>query len=91
MERGSGLRLLEELHLVWLVAEARLEWFCLEEDEYRPQPPDAQGVLHSRGFHGLRLPVAPMLAGDTAKVLAALAEREPLTSKPAETSVKSKD
>jgi len=39
---------------------------------------------------GLRLPVAPLLAGDTAKVLAALAEREPLTRKPAETSVKSK-
>jgi hypothetical protein len=26
-------------YLVWLVAEARLEWFCLEEDEYRPLPP----------------------------------------------------
>ena len=59
-------------YLVWLVAEARLEWFCLEDDDYRPQLPDAQGVLHSRGFPGLRLPVAPLLAGDTAKVLAAL-------------------
>ena len=59
-------------YLVWLVTEARLEWFCLEEDDYRPQLPDAQGVLHSRVFPGLRLPVAPLLAGDTAKVLAAL-------------------
>ena len=59
-------------YLVWLVAEARLEWFCLEEDEYRPQLPDASGLLHSRVFPGLRLPVAPLLAGDTAKVLAAL-------------------
>ena len=58
-------------YLVWLVAEARLEWFCLEEDDYRPQLPDAQGVLHSRIFPGLRLPVAPLLAGDTAKVLEA--------------------
>ena len=32
-------------YLVWLVAEARLEWFCLEEDEYRPQLPDAQGLF----------------------------------------------
>ena len=32
-------------YLVWLVAEARLEWFCLEDDDYRPQLPDAQGVL----------------------------------------------
>ena len=64
-------------YLVWLVAEARLEWFCLEEDEYRPQLPDAQGLLHSRGFPGLCLPVAPLLACDTAKVLEALAEHEP--------------
>ena len=63
-------------YLVWLVAEARLEWFCLEEDEYRPQLPDADGLLHSRVFPGLRLPIAPLLAGDTAKVLAALAEHE---------------
>ena len=65
-------------YLVWLVAEARPEWFCLEEDDYRPQLPDAQGVLHSRIFPGLQLPVAPLLAGDTAKVLAALKGHEPL-------------
>jgi Uma2 family endonuclease len=62
-------------YLVWLVAEARLEWFCLEEEEYRPQSPDAQGLLHSRGFPGLCLPLAPLLACDTAKVLKALTER----------------
>ena len=78
-------------YLVWLVAEAHLEWFCLEEDEYRPQLPDAQGLLHSRVFPGLQLPVAPLLAGDTAKVLAALTEPEPLNTKPPETSVKSED
>jgi Uma2 family endonuclease len=48
-------------YLVWLVAEARLEWFCLEDDDYRPQLPDAQGVLHSRVFPGLRLPVSPLV------------------------------
>jgi len=36
-------------YLVWLVAEARLEWFCLEDDDYRPQLPDAQGVLLIKG------------------------------------------
>ena len=50
-------------YLVWLVAEVRLEWFCLEDDDYRPQLPDAQGELHRRVFPGLRLPVAPLLAG----------------------------
>ena len=63
-------------YLFWLVAEARLEWFCLEDDDYRPQLPDAQGVLHSRVFPGLRLPVAPLLTGDTAKVLAALTDTD---------------
>ena len=50
-----------------------------------------QGVLASRVFPGLRLPVAPLLAGDTAKVLAALTGPEPLSTKPQETSVKSED
>jgi hypothetical protein len=40
-------------------------------------------------FPGLHLPVAPLLAGDTAKVLAALTRHEPLNGKPPETSVKS--
>ncbi len=62
--------------LVWLVAEARLEWFCLEDDDYRPQLPDAQGLLHSRVFPGLRVPIAPLLAGDTANVLAALTQKQ---------------
>ena len=43
--------------------------FCLEDDEYRSQTPDADGVLHSRVFPGLRLPVAPLLAGDIAQIL----------------------
>ena len=59
-------------YLVWLVAEARLEWFCLEDDEYRPQQPDAQGVMQSRVFPGLRLPLASLLACDAGQVLEAL-------------------
>ena len=61
----------------------------LEDDAYRPQLPDAQGVLHSRVFPGLQLPVAPLLAGDTAKVLATLTGSEPLNTNPPETSIKS--
>ncbi|MCX6930635.1 MAG: hypothetical protein NT154_46630 [Verrucomicrobia bacterium] len=37
------------------------------------------------------LPVAPLLAGDTAKVLAALMGPEPLNKKPPETGVTSQD
>ena len=63
-------------YLVWLVAEGRLEWFNLEDDEYRPQLPDAHGLLHSRIFPGLRLPVGALLAGDTARVLEALTRND---------------
>lgn len=59
-------------YVVWIVAEERLEWFCLEDDEYRPQLPDADGLLRSRVFPGLRLPVASLLACNAATVLAAL-------------------
>lgn len=59
-------------YLVWRVAEGRLDWFRLEEEEYRAQVPDAQGVLHSRVFPGLRLPIEAMVAGDAARVLQAL-------------------
>jgi hypothetical protein len=76
-------------YLVWPVAEARLEWFWLEEDDYCPQLPDAHGVLHSRIFPGLQLPVARLLAGDIAKVLATLTGPEPPNKKPPETIVKS--
>ena len=58
---------------------------CSPLGRYRPQLPDAQGVLHSRVFPGLCLSVAPLLAGDDDKVLAALAGQEP-----PETSVNSK-
>jgi len=76
---------------VSLVAEARLEWFCLEDDDSRPQLPDPQGVLPSRGFPGLRRPIAPLLAGDTAQVRAALTGPESLSTKPPKTSVNRAD
>ena len=75
----------------WLVTEAGLEWFCLEDDDYRPQLRDAQGVLHSRVFPGLRLPAAPLLAGDTAKVLAAVTQDEMPMGKQSENSVVKED
>ncbi len=53
--------------------------------------PDAQGVLHSRVFPGLQLSVAPLLAGDAAKVLATLTQNEVRVGKQSENSVNSKD
>jgi hypothetical protein len=48
--------------------------------------PHADGLIQSRVFPDLRLPVAQLLGGDTAKILAALSEHEP-----PQASVKSKD
>ncbi len=59
-------------YLVWRVYEKQFDWFVLVDDEYRPLTADAAGRLHRRVFPGLRLAVAALLAGDTARVLAAL-------------------
>lgn len=59
--------------LVWQIYEDRIDWFALDDDgEYQLLPGDANGVIDSRIFPGLRLDVRAMLAGDLAKVLAAL-------------------
>jgi Uma2 family endonuclease len=59
-------------YLVWRTFEARFDWFCLEEDEYAAQAPDAQGRLTSRVFPGLQLDIASLLRLDAAAVLASL-------------------
>ena len=59
-------------YLVWRTAERRFDWFLLEDEEYRSQTPDADGLLQSRVFPGLRLPVEAVLSLDAARVLAAL-------------------
>ena len=59
-------------YVVWRVHDRAVDWFVLIEDEYRPQPPDAGGLLTSRVFPGLRLDVSALLDGDLAAVLATL-------------------
>ena len=58
--------------------------FCREEAEASSDPGKAESQanspiptakLHSRGFPSLRLPVAPLLAGDTTKVLQAVTQK----------------
>lgn len=66
--RRTGVR----EYLVWRTSENLLDWFVLEDDEYSPQQPDAQGILESRAFPGLRLNVQALLAQDAASVLQAL-------------------
>jgi len=58
-------------YLLWRVLDGAIEWFALEEDEYRPLPVE-DGLVESRVFPGLVLAVEAALAGDRAAVLEAL-------------------
>ncbi len=59
-------------YLLWRTQEAAVDWWILEEDEYRPLVPDAQGVIRSRVFPGLWLNVPALLADEGPKLLASL-------------------
>ena len=59
-------------YLVWQTQDKRLDWFQLIESEYVPLTPDADGVIQSQVFPGLRLAVEALLEGELAFVLAEL-------------------
>ncbi len=59
-------------YVVWRVLDEAIDWFLLRDGEYVPVEPDAEGVIESAHFPGLRLHVPAMLAGDHARVLAEL-------------------
>ena len=48
-----GDRLGVSEYLVWRTEDEAIDWWALEEDEYRPLPVDAAGSLRSRVFPGL--------------------------------------
>lgn len=58
-------------YLVWVVAERRIRWFALVEQEY-VEMKERSGVIVSRIFPKLALDVKAMLKLDGAKVLATL-------------------
>ena len=59
-------------YLLWRVDDEAIDWFHLEDDEYRPLNPGEDGLVESRVLPGLRLNVPAALRLDTAAVLAAL-------------------
>jgi hypothetical protein len=63
--RRAGVR----EYLVWRTLDGQCDWFVLDQDEYRHQAPDAEGVLRSPHFPGLALAVEALRADDGAKVL----------------------
>ena len=61
-----------EEYVVWRVYDRQIDWFLLEAERYTRIAPDADGILQSRTFPGLRLCVPALLDGDLARVLAEL-------------------
>jgi Uma2 family endonuclease len=57
-------------YIVWQMAEQKLDWFSLQGGEYIPLQSDESNLIRSRIFPGLDLPIAALLAGDLATVLA---------------------
>jgi len=62
-------------YIAWRVLDNAIDWFRRRDGEYILVEPDANGVIESEVFLGLRLNVAAMLAGDRAGVAAALGRR----------------
>jgi Uma2 family endonuclease len=59
-------------YIVWRVRDEAIDWFHLRDGEYERRTPDAEGVVESEVFPGLRLHVAAALGMDRAVVLAAV-------------------
>lgn len=59
-------------YVVWRVLDRAIDWFHLVDGGYVPVLPDADGVIESAQFPGLRLHLPSMLAGDLATVVARL-------------------
>ena len=63
--RRNGVR----EYVVWRVLDRVIDWFRLRDGAYVRPEPDAEGVIESEEYPGLRLHVPSMLAGDRADVL----------------------
>ena len=59
-------------YVVWRTVDAAIDWFSLRDGTYVRIEPDADGMIESEQFPGLRLHVPSLLAGDLAAVLARL-------------------
>lgn len=70
MYRRNGVR----EYLVWRVLDGALDWWLLEGEEYVRNETNAEGMLESRVFPGLKVRPEALLAMDAAAVLAGLAE-----------------
>lgn len=59
-------------YIVWQTQEKRLDWFHLVNEEYVPMLPDADRLIESQAFPGLRLAVNSLIGDNLATVLSEL-------------------
>ena len=57
-------------YIVWRTRDAAVDWWVLEEDEYRPLLPDSDGIFRSHVFPGLWLDATALIAENAAGILA---------------------
>ena len=55
-------------YIVWQTQAGRLDWFQLVNGEYMTLAANAEGIIESQIFPGLRLAVAALLTGDRAQI-----------------------
>lgn len=63
-------------YVVWRVRDSVIDWFQLRDGTYVLRSADAQGIIESEGFPGLRLDVAAALVNNRKQVLAAVREQQ---------------
>jgi len=68
--RRAGVR----EYVVWRTEDEAVDWWVLEEDEFRPLEAAADGTLRSKVFPGLWLDIRALLSGDGQRVMAKLQE-----------------
>jgi len=66
--RRNGVR----EYLVWRVLDQEIDWFVLEQGEYKPMSADDDGILRSTVFPGLWLDAAAMIREDMPRVFTVL-------------------
>jgi len=59
-------------YIVWRTLDQQIDWFVLENGQYKNLAPDTAGIIHSIEFEGLRLNVSAILNGDMSIVLKTL-------------------
>jgi Uma2 family endonuclease len=62
-------------YIVWRVQDEEIDWFVLENEEYKALEVDAEGLYRSEALPGLVLDPVAMIAGDLKRVIEVQVER----------------